>query len=175
MPHPNPEQRARVERETLEQRGFDAQHLLADVHDESVNAPSEHAPLTRTIAKFASLFVVLSDQAEVRAQKNLSAQEKLVDFTKELLAFSAQATEQMRGNLATQEKTLDLTGKLHAAMLATDAKTGKLIRLTYWIVGLTNALLLFTAYLAYDAHHKAGHDEVSNATSANSPDAKLPQ
>jgi hypothetical protein len=104
MPHPNPEQRARVEAETLEQRGFDAQHLLADVHDESVNAGGETAPLCRTIAKFASLLVVLSDQA--------------------------------------------------------DRQTKSVVSLTKWLLGLTVALLILTAYLSYDAYEKAHQNKV---------------
>lgn len=109
MPHPNPEQRARVEAEALEQRGFDAQHLLSDVHDESVNARGDTAPLCRTIAKFASLLVVLSDQA--------------------------------------------------------DKQTRSVISLTRWLLGLTVALLILTAYLSYDAYEKAHQNALDHTQS----------
>ena len=57
-------QRQRVEREIEIDLKKSIKHLLADVHDESVNALREHAPTTRTMARFASLLSILALRAE---------------------------------------------------------------------------------------------------------------
>lgn len=55
METPQKNQRGRVEKETIEDLQKSVQQLLSDVHDESVNATPEISPITRTLARFASL------------------------------------------------------------------------------------------------------------------------
>jgi len=81
MEHPNPEQRKRVETEIVEDLGKSAKQLLADVHDESVNATSGLAPLTRTMARFASLLCVLSEQADVQTRRVIRLTHWLIGLT----------------------------------------------------------------------------------------------
>lgn len=88
MPHPNPEQRKRVEREIGEDLLKPTKQLLADIHDESVNATSEHAPLTRTTARFASLLCVLSDKAEVQTRRIVKLTWGLILLTVGLLILT---------------------------------------------------------------------------------------
>jgi hypothetical protein len=74
-----PEQRGkRIEAEIRQDLAKSLEHLLTDVHDESVNASPEHAPLTRTMARFASLLCVLSVQADEQTRR-------IVGLTKGLL------------------------------------------------------------------------------------------
>jgi hypothetical protein len=73
--HPNPEQRLRAESETkIDLHKKSIEQLLADIHDESVNASPNEAPLTRTLARFASLLAVLSRKADI-------AQRWMIAFT----------------------------------------------------------------------------------------------
>ena len=86
--HPNPPQRERVESEIKEDISKPINQLLADVHDESVNANSEHAPLARAIARFASLLVVLSKDAEKRAERLEHQTSTLINLTRSLKVFT---------------------------------------------------------------------------------------
>jgi hypothetical protein len=63
------EKRARIEGEVGIDLGKPVEHLTADVHAESVNADEKNAAaITRTIARFASLLVVLSRKADQNAR-----------------------------------------------------------------------------------------------------------
>jgi hypothetical protein len=113
------ERRRRIEGEVAEDLGKRIDHLLADIHEESVQASPTEAPLTRTMARFASLLAVLSIRADIQ--------------------------------------------------------TGRIIRLTRALVGLTVALLLFTAYLSYDAYLNSKRVEQGNknASEEQKSDSKL--
>jgi len=60
-----------------------AEHLLADIHDESLDDQSRAGEMTvaRTMARFASLLVLLSIQADRQARQNLSIQRWLIGLT----------------------------------------------------------------------------------------------
>ena len=80
--HPNPNQRKRVESEVkIDLNEKSIEHLLADIHEESVNALPNESPLTRTMARFASLLAVLSHKADI-------AQRWMIGFTIVLIAFT---------------------------------------------------------------------------------------
>ena len=60
-----------------------AEHLLADIHDESLDDQSRDREMTvaRTMARFASLLTLLSRQAEKQFRQNLSIQRWLIGLT----------------------------------------------------------------------------------------------
>lgn len=65
-------QRERVTREVREDLLKTEEQLLIDIHDESVTSPQPSvisAPITRTLARFASLLVVLSRKAEESSKR----------------------------------------------------------------------------------------------------------
>jgi hypothetical protein len=63
------EQRKRAEGEARDDLAKTLERLLADVHEESVNADQAHSPQTRTTAKFAALLCVLAVQAEKQTRQ----------------------------------------------------------------------------------------------------------
>jgi len=75
------QRRKRIEAETREDLAKSLEHLLADVHDESVNASPEYAPLTRTMARFASLLCAVSEQADVQTRRVIRLTRWLIGLT----------------------------------------------------------------------------------------------
>ena len=61
-----------------------ADHLLADIHDESLDDQSRSREMTvaRTMARFASLLVLQSQKADEQFRENLRIQAKLLSFTR---------------------------------------------------------------------------------------------
>ena len=79
---PEETHRQRIENEVnIDLNQKSDEHLLADVHDESKNALREHAPTTRTLARFASLLVVLSRRAK-------KGSKRLEDYTVTLVRLT---------------------------------------------------------------------------------------
>jgi hypothetical protein len=59
------------------------ERLLTDIHDESLDDQSRDRAMTvsRTMARFAALLVVLSHQADKMSRENLDLQKKVVHLT----------------------------------------------------------------------------------------------
>jgi hypothetical protein len=82
-------QRHRIEREVHEDLTKKSdEHLLADIHDESVNANRSEAPITRTLARFASLLVVLARKSDEAAKRGENLQSRIERYTVILLVLT---------------------------------------------------------------------------------------
>ena len=99
------DRRERLKREVAEDLRKQVEHLLTDIHEESIRGLGDvGAPVTRTMARFASLLGVLSIQADIQ--------------------------------------------------------TRRIVRLTWALVFLTTALLVFTVYLFRDTHILVKHEQM---------------
>ncbi len=68
------------------------EHLLTDIHDESLSQKQERdgsETVSRTMARFASLLVLLGRNADDRARDNLKKQETLERLTWVLVILTA--------------------------------------------------------------------------------------
>jgi hypothetical protein len=87
---PPDERRKRIEAEAnVDLTEKSEAHLLADIHDESERAPQEHAPTTRTLARFASLLVVLSRKADANSKRLERYTAILIFLTAAIVFFAA--------------------------------------------------------------------------------------
>jgi hypothetical protein len=74
--------RQAAETETKNDLVKTAEHLLTDIHDESLDRDRPGSEtVSRTMSRFAALLVVLSRQANQATQANLKLQEKVVRLT----------------------------------------------------------------------------------------------
>jgi hypothetical protein len=78
-----PKKRKEAEKETANDLAKTTERLLTDIHDESLDDQTRDRAMTvsRTIARFAALLVVLSNQAGRVSRENMTLQNKLVRLT----------------------------------------------------------------------------------------------
>lgn len=129
------ERRERLKRETAEDLRKPVHQLLTDIHEESIRAyAADSSAITRTLARFASLLSVLSEQAEKQSREGIKQAQKAVDLTR------------------------------------------KIAWLTWGLVGLTLALLIFTIYLAQDVYRAREREKAAerNDTEQRQTEIKQP-
>jgi 3-oxoacyl-(acyl-carrier-protein) synthase len=78
-----PAKRKQAEKETANDLKKTTEHLLTDIHDESLDDQSRDRPMTvaRTMARFAALLVVLSNQADIQTQRVIRLTRWLIRLT----------------------------------------------------------------------------------------------
>ena len=71
-----------AETETRNDLAKSAEHLLSDIHDESLDRDRPGSEtVSRTMSRFAALLVVLSRQADEATRANIALQQKVVRLT----------------------------------------------------------------------------------------------
>ena len=86
-----PKKRREAENETARDLAKTTEHLLIDIHDESLDDQTRDRAMTvsRTIARFAALLVVLSRQTEAQFKQNMKIQQWLIGLTVALLLLTS--------------------------------------------------------------------------------------
>jgi len=81
--------RANAEVETKHDLEKSHSHLLADIHDESLDRTRpEGETVARTMARFAALQILLSKEADKVAQSNIKIQSRLIGLTVAILLLT---------------------------------------------------------------------------------------
>ena len=83
------DKRKRIESEIKEALSYNFEHLVADIHAESVTASPETAPLSRSIARFGTLLCNLSVETDKQTKRIICLTIWLVVLTVVLTFFTA--------------------------------------------------------------------------------------